>query len=382
MNERGKVVRPRFFWVLGFRPFFLLAGAMAVLAMGAWILALQGIGTGARPLWHGHEMIFGYGGAVMAGFTLTAARNWTGRPTAQGFNLLLLVALWLAARIGAATDPFAGALVGGVFFLALAGFIAWPIFATRSRRNYGFPFILIGFAVLDLLYGLLPGARVAILRAGVHLLIVLIAVMGGRIVPLFTRSGAPGSVIRPQDRRDYWALAALVAFAIVGSGAPVPGLLAGAIATIGAGLNLWRMRGWGLSQVWNRPLLLVLHLGYGFIPLGLGLAAAVDFGAPLAFTVPLHALAVGGFGLISLGMMTRVTRGHTGRPLTADPTTSLAFALLLGAALVRVFGPLAFPTAGLTVLTLAAALWIAAFGLFLAVYARALATPQRNDRPG
>jgi len=375
-------VRPRFFWVLGFRPFFLLAGAVAVLAMGAWILALRGIRTGAGPAWHGHEMIFGYGGAVMAGFILTAARNWTGRPTAQGFNLLLLVALWLAARIGAAVDPLAGAIVGGVFFLALAGFIARPIFGARSRRNYGFPFILVGFATLDLLYGLLPSARVAILRAGVHLLIVLVAVMGGRIVPLFTRSGAPGSIIRPRDRRDDWALTALIVFAIVGSGTPVPGSLAGAVAAIGAGLNLWRMRGWGLPQAWRRPLLLVLHLGYGFIPLGLGLAAAADFGAPLSFTVPLHALAVGGFGLLSLGMMARVTRGHTGRPLIADPTTSLAFALLLAAALVRVFGPLAFPAAGLTTLTLAAALWIAAFGLFLAVYTHALATPRLDNRPG
>ena len=368
-----------------FRPFFLLAALFAVIAMIVWSLVLAGSGPPLGAQWHGHEMIFGYGGAVIAGFILTAASNWTGRRAVSGLPLVLLVLAWLAARIVVVMPDLPAlfkAVVCASFFASLALAAGWSVILARSRRNYAVVGLLAAFSALELLFWLVPSFRVRVLHSALMLILVLIAIIGGRVIPLFTRNATPGLHTRPgRQWRDFIAVAILVALSVLALCPNCSRALYGAIAALGALTHLLRMQGWGTARTLTRPILWVLHLAYLCLPAGLALLAARDFNVPIPALVPLHVLAVGALGLMTLGMMTRVSLGHTGRIVAADRKTTLAYVLLLLAVVVRAAGPFLCSASYRAAMLLAASLWIAAFAIFLASYVRVLVTRRVDDKP-
>ncbi|MGH8427619.1 MAG: NnrS family protein [Gammaproteobacteria bacterium] len=371
---------------LGFRLFFLLAGLFAVVAMLLWGFVLAGHGPALGPLWHGHEMLFGYAGAVIAGFVLTAAANWTKRPTLIRASLAAIALVWVAARIvvalPAAPDGLKAALCAG-FFVFLAIGVGRPIIAVRSSRNYGVIAVLSVFAALELLYWLAPGLRARVLDAALMFILVMVALIGGRVIPAFTRNATPGLRVRPAGLwRDRVAMAALIALGVLALIPATPQPLFAAVAALGAAAHALRMLGWGGGKTLSRPILWVLQAAYICLPAGLALWAAQGFGAPIPFWVPLHVLAVGALGLMTLGMMTRVSLGHTGRLIVADKATTLAYVLLIAAVVVRGGGPFLGAASYQTVMLVAVGLWTAAFVIFVLGYARILLSPRPDGKPG
>lgn len=370
----------------GFRPFFLLAAAFAAAVVPYWLLAFTGRAPVAGPLlgivWHGHEMVYGFAVAVVAGFLLTAVTNWTQRETATGGLLLGLAALWLAGRVALLVVPgWVGSVVDLLFLPALAVVIARPIVAARSRRNYGFPALLLALAGANLAvhldaHGVLPGTAIPADRVAVSLVVVIVLVVTGRIVPLFTRNTTGRAEIHNLRALDLTAIAAaLVVAALQPFPAAAPVLPAAqgvaAVAVFG------RMVPWGTRYVAREPLLWVLHVGHAFVGVGFALGA---LGAPLS--VALHATTVGGFGVLILGMMARVALGHTGRPLRVAPAVTLAFVALVGAALVRVVGPLLAPALSVTWFWLAAGAWSLGFTIYAVVYLPILTRPRPDGKAG
>lgn len=371
---------------LGFRLFFLLAGLFAVVAMVLWAIVLAGHGPALGPLWHGHEMLFGYAGAVIAGFVLTAAANWTKRPTLVRMPLAALALVWVAARIvvalPAAPDGLKAALCAG-FFVFLAIGVGRPIVATGSRRNYGIIAVLCIFAALELLYWFSPAMRARVLDAALLFILVMVALIGGRVIPAFTRNAVTGLRVRPGGLwRDRVAMAALVALGVLALIPATPRPLFAAVAALGALAHAARMLGWGGTKTLRRPILWVLQVAYFCLPAGLALWAAQYFGAPIPFWVPLHVLAVGALGLMTLGMMTRVSLGHTGRLIVANKATTLAYVLLIAAVVVRAGGPFLGAANWQTFMVVAAGLWALAFALFVLAYTRILVSPRADGKPG
>lgn len=369
-----------------FRPFFLLAALFAIVAMAVWGLILAGFGPPLDARWHGHEMIFGYGGAVIAGFVLTAAPNWTGRRPTGVWPLSGLILLWIAARLATVIPGLPAllrAIVCAAFFAALALAAGWLVIPARSRRNYPVLGLLAAFSALELLFWLVPSFRLRVLNATLMLIMALISIVGGRVIPMFTGNATPGLHTRPGgQRRDFLAVAILGLLAALALVPGCPRLLYGAIAALGAITHLARMRGWGARRTLTRPILWVLHLAYFCLPLGLALLAARDFGAPMPPLIPLHVLAVGALGLMTLGMMTRVSLGHTGRVIAADHWTAVAYVLLLMAVVVRAAGPFFCHGSCRTAMLLAAGLWTAAFATFLVSYLHVLVKPRIDGRSG
>jgi uncharacterized protein involved in response to NO len=371
----------------GFRPFFLMAGVFAVLAMVLWIGTLTGYwwvgGSAGAIAWHAHEMLFGYTTAALAGFVLTAVPNWTGRLPVSGRPLLGLVLLWIAGRLAQLVPSVLGetasALVDALFLPTLAFVVAREVIVGRNRQNLMVAVVIGALAVLNAafhLVGLGGGDTGAVVRLTSALYLLLVSVIGGRIVPSFTRNvlarrGEP--VPRPQGLADRVALAATFV-AGVSWGALPDTLATAALALLAAAAQAWRLGGWRSLRTFGEPLLWVLHLGYAFVPLslaGIALAALGIVSAPSA----LHVLTVGVVGLMTVAVMTRATRGHTGRPLAASVPTTISYLCLAAAALLR-------PTAELVpdlyhpILTLSGTLWIAAYALFVLEHAPMLLGPR------
>jgi uncharacterized protein involved in response to NO len=364
----------------GFRPFFLGAGIVAPLALVLWLATLGhglSLPTAFAPAaWHAHEMLFGFAMAAVAGFLLTAVPNWTGRLPLNGWPLAGLVGLWLAGRIlalaSAWTGPMAAAAVDLAFPLVLLGVVAREVTAGRNWRNLPVCIALSSLLLANLLTHLeaLGVAATSALgeRLGIATLALLVALIGGRIVPSFTtnwlrRGGAAAlpAAFGPVDKAALaLTVAALLAWLALPDG-PVNGAL-----LVAAGIaHAWRLARWQGHRTLAEPLLAVLHLGYGWLALGL-LMIGVD-ALRGTFGLHLHALFVGCFGTMILAVMTRATLGHTGRELRAGPATTAIFALVSLAALLRL-GAHAAGGAYLTLVSLAGLAWIAAFALFLAVY--------------
>lgn len=358
----------------GFRLFFLLASAWAALAVPVWLAAYVHGYTLRGPLpallWHGHEMVFGFGFAVVAGFLLTAIPNWTGRLPVRGAALGALALLWLAGRIAvlaaAAIGSLAAALFDLAFGAALIGVVARELIAGGNWRNL--PMlgalallftgnVMVHLHALDVAYVAPDG-----IRLGIATLCMLIALVGGRIVPSFTRNWLAKARLAPpapEGLLDRIALLlTLVALAAwVGGASFSSWLLLGAGLALAARLSRWR----GLSTV-REPLLFILHVGYGWLALGL-ILLGFDGGSSAA----LHALTVGAIGTMTLAVMTRASLGHTGRALVADRPTVAIYLLVTLAALLRVASPFAGAHAVL-VTSLAGLAWSAAFATFALHY--------------
>jgi uncharacterized protein involved in response to NO len=381
---------------LGFRPFFAVAAAFAVLSMLAWmavtVFGWQPDFTGLpATTWHAHEMIYGYCQAVIAGFLLTAVRNWTGVQTLHGTPLLLLLLLWLAGRLLLFTDtgvslPFI-ALADCLFMTCLIGALLVPIIRVRQWRQMGIIskllLLLLGNGVFyaGALGAMDDGMRIG-LYSGVYLVIALIFVMGRRVMPFFIEKGV-GYPVQLKNRPwlDISSLVLFLAFWIADlvrpDNLPVELLAMGLLV-----LNAIRLAGWYTRGIWKKPLLWVLYAGYGWLIAGFALKAAVVFIGIPPF-LPLHAFAYGGIGMITLGMMARVTLGHTGRNVFEPPPVLFwMFALLLCGAVIRVVLPLADPVRYPAWIGLSQGFWIIAFSLFLGVFLPMLMRPRPDGQFG
>lgn len=380
---------PRFaLFQKGFRPFFLLASLHGVVVTLVWVLALRGVvlpgGHGGPQLWHAHEMLFGFSCAVVAGFLLTAVGNWTGRETATGPLLAALATLWLLARIVAAFErylpPFALA-VDLAFLPALGIVLARPLLAAKSRRNFVMLAVLAALWAADLWThvggGLRGGERQGVLLA-VDVVVVLLVIISGRVVPMFTRNATRDEGVRSYPVLDTLAVVAVVMLALA-NGIGVSPAKARLVAAIASALLVVRSRHWGALRTVEVPLLWILHVGHAFIPVGLALRAV---GGGVPSSVGTHALTVGAIGCLTLGMMARVALGHTGRLLEPSGSVVLAFALVVGAALLRVVGVLAFPAHHASWVAAAGVSWAVAFGLYFAAYLPVCVSPRVDGRAG
>ena len=369
----------------GFRPFFLGAGAYGALAMALWLAMLDGrslLPGDVDPLaWHQHEMVFGVLAAAMAGFLLTAIPNWTGRLPVQGLRLGVLAGCWLAGRIAMVLSGVIGpAIAGGIdaaFLFLLAGTALREVIAGRNWRNLAVVVPVLLFAVANVLFHVGAAGIADTASSGITLslfvMLALLSLIGGRIVPSFTRNWlarqAPGPLPAPPGRFDAVAIAGVVGLAVAvlaAPSAPVTGGLAIAVAV----LHAVRLARWQGLRTLSDPLLAVLHLAYLWMPVGfllLGLSVFVD---ALPASASWHALTAGAMSTMVLAVMSRAALGHSGRPLTAGPATVICFALVTFAAVVRVVAPLSDdPATGYLVSGLA---WASAYGLFAAAYLRML----------
>ncbi len=371
----------------GFRPFFLLAGVHAAVAVPVW-LALRAGAFDLPTLWspqhlHAHEMLFGYLGAVVAGFLLTAVPNWTGRLPLQGPPLIGLVALWVLARTAA---PFSG-LLGPVawaaadlaFPLALLAAIAREIVAGKNWRNLKVLVLLTLLLAANLGYHLeiaFHGHPLYAERAAMAAMVMLVGLIGGRIVPSFTlnrlrpRGGRlPASFGTPDKAAMIAGGVALVAWTL-----RPDSRITAALAALAGVLHVIRWARWAGDRTVREPILLVLHLAYLFIPIGFLLVAAEVLTASVGPVAAVHAWGVGAFGLMPLAVMTRASLGHTGHALSAGVVTVAGYAAMFAAGLLRIGAATSAPWAEPLLLASAAA-WCAAFAAFLIGFGPILTRP-------
>lgn len=377
-------------FALGFRPFFLAAGLYAVLMMALWLLVLRGslhFGGLSPFVWHGHEMLFGFAVAVIAGFLLTAAQNWTGIRTPSGPPLAALFVLWLAGRLSFLVPGLPAGLVALIdlsFLPATALMLALPILKARQLHNYPFPIMLLALTAANALVHLEALGQTNTASLGLHLatyvVVTMMTLMGGRVIPSFTDNKL-GSRARRRKTIEILVPVATVAALLAALIAPRSGVTA-LIAAIAAGVHFTRLAGWYTSKLWSVPLLWILHLGYAWIALGFALLALSAAGIEAAAGSALHAFTAGAIGTLTLGMMARVSLGHTGRMLEPAPLMTLAFVAVNLAALIRVVLPLLFPAAHAPGMATAGLVWMVAFGLFAAFYTPMLLRPRIDGKAG
>jgi uncharacterized protein involved in response to NO len=390
IEEPPAAPRPGFaLWQMGFRPFYLLASAFTALSILLW--ALQFTGHLAAPylpgaLWHAHEMLFGFALAVIVGFLFTAGRSWTGLPTPTGKPLAALAALWLAARVLVLTPwGWASAVANTAFPLAAAIALAIPFVRAGNRRNYFFVGLLVLLAAATLAVhlnalGVLALPAWAGIQLGLDVVLFILCVMGGRVIPMFTNNALPGAGAGRRPWLEKSALGAVLAL-LAADALQAPAWLVAAIAALAAAAHLARWLLWHPWTTLRTPLVWVLHLAYGWIPVHLALRALAAPGW-LPASAATHALTVGAVGGLVIGMMTRTARGHTARALRADRWDTAACLLVAAAAFVRVLGPLALPARMLDAILLSGLLWSAGFALYALRYFGVLTRPRLDGKPG
>ncbi|MBP0619775.1 NnrS family protein [Cupriavidus consociatus] len=379
-------------FALGFRPFYLGGAIFAALAIAAWsamLAGMQSVGPAAvlpGMFWHAHEMVFGFAAAIVVGFLFTAGRAWTGQPTPTGAALAVLFLLWLAGRVGMWLAPGTVAFaIEGVFLPLAALAFTRTLARAGNRRNYPLALALWLLAVADIaaLWLQAGGHDVSALRAcraGVALVTLFVVVIGGRVIPMFTTNAIPGFRLRQYKQVDRMVIPATV-LGLASGLLPLPGWLAAALSLLAAGVLAVRVAGWRGYAVGNRPLLWVLHLAYAWLPLALLLQALGALRLVMA-GLATHAFTVGVLGMAIIAMITRTALGHTGRMLVAGRTETVAYWLIAMAAVLRVFGPMAWPAGYLHWIWGAGACWVAGFGLYAMTYAPRLARPRVDGKPG
>lgn len=375
----------------GFRPFFLLAAANACASMLPWLYVLGGGSVTTRG-WppqslHAHEMIYGTVAPVIAGFLLTAVPNWTATPRVRGARLAGLCALYLAGRWslapGSPLGSLAAACVDVAFLPALAVFIGVPIVRTRNWRNFGVVGIVLGLGLANAVihFGVDTGDAMVLragTRAAVYGIVILMSIIAGRITPAFTRNAlrAEGIEATVVSRRGVGATAiAFAAVAMLLDALQPQSRTAAAFAGVAFPLLLWRQSGWAFRATRGRPMLWILHLGHAWIAFGFACLALSDgFGVGIG-AAALHAFTAGAMGTLILGVMPRVSLGHSGREIAANPATVVMFACVITGAAIRIVGaggPVAWYRPSVLV---GGALWTAAWAIFLFAYARILVRP-------
>ena len=378
----------------GFRPFFLLGAFQAALSMALWLPLFEGeiaLPTLFSPRdWHAHEMLFGYIPAVLTGFLLTAIPNWTGRLPLQGMPLLFLVIVWMAGRVAVAYSAHFGwlmtAMIDCMFLVFVVGAATREIVAGQNWRNLK---VLIPVSALALanagfhVEAIMSGTAEFAGRTGVAAILVLLMLVGGRIVPSFTRNWLvrenPGRLPHPFGKFDMVTLAASVAVLCLWIITPNH-IVVGAALLMAAILHVVRLGRWAGERTARERLVLVLHVAYAFVPLGFALEGLAACGLIL-HSAGLHAWMVGAVGTMTLAVMTRASLGHTGHDLAARTGTQAIYAAVVLAALARV-GAALFPAWTMSLIHGAAFAWIAAFAGFALLYTPTLLRARRSRPEG
>lgn len=381
---------------LGFRPFFAGAALFALISMSIW-LAIYEFGfyvelkTLPTILWHSHEMIYGYSMAVIAGFLLTAVRNWTGVMTINGIGLLGLFLLWLAARllhfIPHSLVVVITPIVDLLFMSSLVVAVAIPVIKVRQWKQAGILALLVLLTLGNALFYLSIAGLVRLspqfgLYLGFYLILAMVFIMARRVVPFFIEKGAGYEV---QLNNWLWLdVLSLILFGVFAVSDLIwPNqLFVSLVAGLLFVLHSIRLIQWHTPGIWRKPLLWVLYLAYGFITLGFALKAAVYL-IGLSPFIALHAYSVGGVGMLTIGMMSRVTLGHTGRSVFEPPRIlTLVFSLMLLAAIFRVVMPLISVSQYTLWVGVSQVLWISSFVVFSFVYIPMLIKPRIDGQYG
>jgi uncharacterized protein involved in response to NO len=396
-NENGGAFSGAFF-SYGFRPFFLAAGCYAPIVVVYWVGVLSGWWRGPSDVspiwWHGHEMVFGWAIAAVCGFLLTAVPNWTSSPPVTGTALAFLWGLWLLGRAGmwcfASLPSGVGAALDLLLIPALLCFVLPPIRRFGNPRHYMFPVFLLVLWIADLLSLLpytsaWPGRAATGLALGVYVMIVMLTLIGGRVVPNFTRGalraqGAAQNVTTSERFSKVAVLGVVLALAIdliVRNRPSASGwvLVNGWASLLAALLLILRARGWRFRKTWNNPLLWILHVGQGWLIVAFAARAVSSLTGWIPPTIAFHALGAGAMASMILAFLTRAPLGHTGRPLRASRVTALAYLLVIGAGAARVSSPLLSGSLQRSGLVVAGSLFAAAFVLYVFAYFPILTRP-------
>ena len=377
---------------LGFRPFYLLGALWLVLAVPIWMVMYgHGLITGSHLQamdWHGHEMLFGFAGAIIVGFLFTAVKNWTNRDTPIGWPLAALAMVWLAARFLLLTGlSEIGAILDVAFYLLAAVGIARPLLASGNRRNLFFIALLTAFAIVSgwqhlAAMGLVGGLDSReLMQLALSLVTVIVTVITGRVIPMFTSNAVPGAPVRKISWLERASIGSVIALALLAV-LPVPSALYHGAALLAALIHLWRWWNWAPHWTLKKPILWILHASYIWLPLAFVLKAVPTVLLPMAELLSTHALTVGVIGGLCIGMMTRTARGHTGRPLQASSAEIWAYALVLVAAVFRVVLPLLAPEFYRLWTGISSLLFISGFAIYLAVFGPWLLQARVDGRPG
>jgi len=384
----------------GFRPFFLFAGLYGTFPLVIWIAALAGEASLPGPMsafaWHGHEMIFGFGVAGLAGFLLTAVPSWTSTPPVKGLPLVGLAVLWVIGRTamwgGWGLGLASVAVADLALLLALTAILGAKVIACGQARNYPLVALVVTLLVANAMMHaetleLLENSAATGLRLGVYVFCLLVALIGGRVIPAFTTN-----VLKARGDATHVASLATVekltgpilVLAIVldlalpdaGSGRTAAGM----VAVIAGLVLVVRMARWRLVKILNEPILWILHMGHVWLALGFILKGLADVTGLINPGDAIHAFSAGAMGTMIMAMMTRAALGHTGRPMKAPPFIVLAYVLVLGGALLRVFGP---ALAGLfagdlesTIIAIGGLMWVGGFAVFSVIFWPILTGPR------
>ncbi len=379
---------------LGFRPFYSLASIFAIVALIAWLSVFAGfLNTGEylhSVVWHSHEMLFGFSAAVIAGFLFTAVRNWTGLPTPTGVTLAGIAALWVLARVLIIIGPAPLAAIVDVLFLpAVALAIAFPIIRSKNVRNYKVLAILFALTVSNGVFHLAslgyvqPSLSRVSLFVSIDIVVVLMALVGGRVIPAFTKNAVPEATSRHTFWVEFVTFAAMMAVILVAalSGAWNPPAFSMAVLfTIVAAAHATRLALWDPLKTIDIPLLWMMPAAYSWIPFAFLLRAlAAENIVPASAWV--HAITMGAISGLMLAMMMRSSLGHTGRKLVASRLDMAAFLLLQLAAIVRVVASIGAGEAYRSWVVVSGVLWVSAFLLFVVRYLPMLSGPRAPDSP-
>lgn len=378
-------------FALGFRPFFALAGLAGVVLMGIWLATWFGLFS-VPPYyglvgWHSHEMLFGYTSAVIAGFLLTAVRNWTGIDTPVGKPLAALALVWLAGRLVPYITLLPAALIAFtdlLFLPLLAAALYVPLMRAENRINRIFLPMLAAMTLANLLIHLQSLGMADSALKGTNLMLgmilLLLTLVSGRVLPFFAEKAVEGAKPRNSKQRELWVFLTLIAWILVDLIFPDPWLLA--VLAVGvATTQLWRLFDWHHPGIWHTPILWVLYTGVAWMIMGFSLKAAASLGL-FPDNLAIHALTSGAVGVLTLGMMARVALGHTGRPLQPSRLVEISFLILNLAILIRVFAPFLFAELNSVWLMVSGGLWILCFLLFTLHYLPILIRPRIDGNPG
>ena len=380
---------------LAFRPLFWLGALFSVISIGLWALSFTGklvfTPYGGGHFWHVHEMLFGFATAIISGFLLTAVQTWTKVPSIKGPTLMLLVAIWLLARIGLALPQFLTMELTILFdlsFLPLSAlFLARPILKVKQWRNLIFVPIMLVMAVLNGLMHLSILGKLSLSYLHLsHIMVMMVAlvmcIMGGRVFPMFTANGTRTPKVLPVAWLEKLALYSTGAsVVVVADFLPIPSPLGAGVLFLAGVSNLVRALRWKVWVTIRTPLVWPLHLSYWAVSIGLILLSWVKFGVMDNASVALHAITVGGMGLMILAMISRVSLGHTGRMIQVGRVMNFAFLCMLAAAIIRVMA-LGLNMNFTTAILISALLWVCAYGLFVLKYAYVLFSPRIDGGPG
>lgn len=384
-------VNPRPSWKatlsMAFRPFYLLATLQAAIFIFAWSFGFGG--TQALPgfLWHGHEMIWGYAGAVIVGFLLTAVATWTGQPPVRGALLALLAGVWLLARVtllALSGSNLPGGALSALFFVIAATLIAAPVIRTRNKRNYIVPILLLAMAAADLTFNLAIAGLLALdprhmLHVGLLLVATVIFFMGMRVISFFTSRALQTQQVVNGPVVTFVAVGATLCLALAVA-LEAPPALAAVLGLAAGATNLVQLLRWWQKGVTSNPLLWVLYAGYASAAVGVGMYGLSAAVWPQAMSAALHSIAVGGVGLLTVGMMVRTALGHTGRPLSLPPPMASAFWLILGATVLRLFAAWPSPLSSLAIMA-SGLCFSAGMALFVFRFGPWLLKPRADGMP-